>query len=334
MAFPLVPPANFECVTPPSTPRKDSFSTPLRLKTAQKLIQEQELAKYSPAGKGFKQAVEDGLGVLRDVATPKPFKRKKGSELIDEVYHQLEPTGLDRLTPEFHEVTAKAIEEDGLSNTGMKIIAVASQAMQQSPLRVVHLRHLTTLDDKVGGYHLHLPNSPVPIEVLAVNPLTRIRFALVGGKKKSSLFPEGTDKQQVIEMANSPCSIKIAEEGNRILRLTRYGYVIEAYIRDQISIRSAFPIFFYAEFGSEEKYNLTEDCSVFSDEVLNAAFDSRAKINYRIKLDDHIESLIIDIAPVFEERTKVSKGILIKFDRAAVPELEQIFINEEEKQSI
>ncbi len=317
--------------TPPQSPRSprnaapsSSFRTPEKLKEAQIVIREQGLVMNSPGDRAFKRTVEEGLQVLQDDKTPSPFKKRKGAEMMSRVYDELEPTGLDRSSLKFHEETSRVILDEGLSRTGTKIVSVAAKAMQKSPYKVVNVSHLNRLE-KTGGYHLHLPNSPVSINVIATNPVTQIRFAIVDGKKTSTIFPDGTSSQDVIEMVNG--SRKIAEEENRTLRMTSHGYVIECYNRDHILNVSTFPVFFYAEFGSAEMYQLVDGCSVSLDEVVNAACDPRAKIAYRNVSGKHVKTLILDLAPVFQDRTKVSKGILFRFDRAAIPDcLVPIFI--------
>jgi hypothetical protein len=322
--------------TPPQSPRSpskaapgSSFRTPEKLKAAEAMIHQQGLLRNSPGNRSVKRTVEEGLQVLQDDKTPSPFKKKKGAEMMGRVYDELEPTGLDRLSLRFHEETSRVMLDEGLSRTGTKIISAAAKAMQKSPYKVVNVSHLNRLE-KTGGYHLHLPNSPVPIKVLATNPVTQIRFVIVDGKKSSTIFPDGTSAQDVIEMVNG--SRKIAEEENRTLRMTSHGYVIECYNRDHILNVSTFPVFFYAEFGSAEMYHLVDGCSVSLDEVVNAACDPRAKIVYRNVSGKHVKTLILDLAPVFQDQTKVSKGILFRFNRAAIPDcLARIFIEADKR---
>ena len=167
----------------------------------------------------------------------------------------------------------------------------------------------------------------IPIAVPAENPVTRIRFVEVAETKYSTLFPDGPDEVDVIRMANS--SPKIMEQDNRFLRMTALGFVIECYKRSAIEYSSIFPAYSYHVVEAGERYRLTEEISVSSDRVLEAALaairEKHSKgsdpFSYAIETGGTIGDVIMDLAEAFLPETKVNKGVLFRFSRLETPEL-------------
>lgn len=269
-----------------------------------------------------KKRIRDGTAEMQKLPTEK--RLEIDGRIIDAVSGVLCPDQ-PRGSPQYHEAASRVLKEEGLSSTGGVLVAAAAKL--RSPERVVPMSYLTRLEGKKGGYHLHLPGSVIPIAVLAENPLTRIRFVEVAETKYSTLFPDGTNEEDVIRMANF--SPKIMEQDNRCLRMTAHGFVIECYKRSAIEYSSIFPAYSYHVVEAGDRYRLTESIAVSSDRVLEAAIavirEKHSKgsdpFSYAIEIGGTIGDVIMDLAEAFFPETNVNKGVLFRFSRLETPEL-------------
>ncbi len=309
--------------TPPSSPERNvassSFVTPEKLKKTIGLIKDEEIAYTSPL-KDEKNIVREGLKQLNQL--PTPDKKRKAGEIVDTTLSTLAPSDSSFDSPGFHNRAHKRLKAEGLSGTGRSVVSAARNILTtntNSPRRIIPMSHLTTLED-TGGYHIHLPDSAIPITPLATNPITGISLVMVDGQKKSTLFPEGTTEADVIAIVDN--AETIAKEHNRSLRKTDRGYVIECYVTGPIQFSSLFPVFSFADFEPDQKYVLTENFAIYSRDVLKAAIEAKEdQIRYKTYDGDTLDTVVIDLAPAYQDETNVDKGILFKFDKEQAGEL-------------
>ena len=301
------------------TESSSSSVTPQKLKQTISLIKNEELMHSSPLKDG-KQIVQDGLNELHNL--PTPDKKRKARDILDTTLETISSSDRAFNSPSFHENAKKRLKSEPLSSTGGKLASAARSILMTpttSPRRLIPISHLTTLENK-GGYHIHFPDSETPITVLATNPLTKISLVMVNGQKKSTLFPEGTTESDAIQIVDH--AEVIAKQGNRSLRKTDRGYVIECYARGPIEFSSLFPVFSFADFEPDQKYVLTENFAICSDEVLKAAMEAKEdQVHYKIYDQGVLDTVIIDLAPAYQNETNVEKGILFKFDKKQASEL-------------
>lgn len=310
-----------DAFTPPSSPERNvtssSFVTPEKLKKTIGLIKNEEMVHVSPL-KNEKNIVRDGLDQLNQL--PTPDKKRKAGEIVDATLSTIGDSSFH--SPGFHNRANKRLKAEGLSNTGRSVVSAARHILTtntKSPRRIIPLPHLTTLED-TGGYHIHLPDSAIPITPLATNPITGISLVMVNGQKKSTLFPEGTTESDVIAIVDN--AETIAKQDNRSLRKTDRGYVIECYVRGPIEFSSLFPVFSFADFQPDQKYVLTENFVIYSSDVLKAAIAAKEdQIRYKTYDGDTLDTVVIDLAPAYQDETNVDKGILFKFDKEQAGEL-------------
>jgi hypothetical protein len=312
--------------TPPASPRgkmevnDPSFHTPERLKDAVNSIRRDNLVFCSPDRNG-KQTIAEGMEALHQLSTPD--RKRKASDVMDTVINQIAlgtDQEVDHSSADFHRAASERLQEEGLSETGRRVIRLTAQAMGQSPKRIVSIKHITTLG-RTGGCHVDSLISGIKTDILAVNPCTNVKFALLDDKKLSTLFPPEIRISEVLALANE--SGKIAQQNNRSLRMSPFGFPIEVYTRDNILITSVFPVFFFDHYTPSKTYLLTANTQVSSEELLTAAYDVGAKIAYctRNPQDNGIEAVVMDLASYFEMRTNVNKGVLFSFDRNTAPDL-------------
>lgn len=311
--------------TPKHTSSKDlkgpsasiDLVTPEKLRTTIHLVRDGQLAFYSPMPKD-KTKIDAGLQALHRM-NPADRKRK-AEELLERVYTQYAPDA-EPNSVEFHKQAELTLQEEGISRTAKKIVRESSHILQKSPNRFIPLRHLTKLS-KTGGFHLDYLGD-TNYTPLAINPFG-IRYVRVEDQKNSTLFPKDTTPEQIIQLAQT--AEKIAREGNRSLRKTSEGYMIECCEKEEIAYSTIYPLFFYAEFSPGALYELTQNYSINSKEALQAATEPDAIISYRTY--DHageLEEVFVDVAPIFKENTGIDKGILMQFNRASAPDLFEFY---------
>lgn len=309
--------------TPPSTPERNisssSFVTPEKLKKTIGFIKNEEMVHVSPL-KNEKNIVRDGLDQLNQL--PTPDKKRKAGEIVDATLSTIASSDSSFHSPGFHNRANKRLKAEGLSNTGRSVVSAARHILTtntKSPRRIIPMPHLTTLED-TGGYHIHLPDSAIPITPLATNPITGISLVMVDGQKKSTLFPKGTTEADVIAIVDN--AEIIAKQDNRSLRKTDRGYVIECYVRGPVEFSSLFPVFSFADFEPDQKYVLTENFAIYSRDVLKAAIEAKKdQIRYTTYDGETLDTVVIDLAPAYQDETNVDKGILFKFDKKQASEL-------------
>lgn len=308
------PPEAFDDDEPPSRPpaphaAAGSLDTPDKARAAAQLITDSGLF-ISPDRTG-KQAVESGVQALRAMDTPPRAAAAK--RVMKRIFSQtLSPA--DPASLVFHEQASKKLKAEGdLSDTVQAFLRELLR-MGQDPtfVPVIPLDHLRTLQD-TGGFHFDAGDASHQIQVIAVSA-AGVKYARINGGKLSSIFP-GNDLVQVVR--NIALSQPIAYRGNRELRMTPAGYVIECYKKNAVAYSSVFPIFMYQEFNpAVQEYRLTQAVGIPPAAAVAAAKQLMASGDfYQIKNQAQaVISVIVDIAPLFASQTGIARGILFKFD--------------------
>ncbi len=310
----------------PSRPKRkmDSSSadvTPKKLKAATARIIGDDHLFSSPDRVG-KKIIADGVEALN--AMEASHADEKAQKIMHSVYSHLSKE--DPGTVEFHKEAAEKLRtEGGFSSTGKSFVRGVVKKMKQSPLKVVPLKHMKELE-ATGGFHMEAPDSSHDIEVIAINPETNVKYALIDGKKFSTLFPETVDDEIVVDLVKY--SRAIGKRGNQELRLADPkfgGYAIECYVSpDVVSYTSVFPVFMYEEFGTKPDYTLVAGVRISADEIMAAAQKQLATAEYyeiHDKSTGEIASVIVDIAPAFASQTRIQHGILFRFNKKDAPGL-------------
>ena len=253
------PPEDFDDDMSDGETATAAVSTPERVKKVAAHIAGGALI-VSPS-KEEKEEIDAHLAAIGSKSTP---ERKRIAHELTEVAQQA-LSKKDPATSEYHEEAAGVLKAaHGLSATGGRIMGKLSH--DSTPARVIPFSHLTELN-QTSGFHLPEDDSH-SINIIAINPATKVRYALIDGKKHSSLFPEGTNRNSVSSYVTNGTTV--AKSGNKILKQSR-DYMIECYKNSEMSYSSVFPIFFYAEFDPSREYLIMPEFSIFAGEVMTDA---------------------------------------------------------------
>lgn len=190
-------------------------------------------------------------------------------------------------------------------------------------INIVHIVEGEVDGIRSRGYHFSLNNS-IAVTVRARNPITGVffgRFKLGDGiaEKDSTFFPPSVDSETALVKVIQDAE-KIAQQDNRFLYRTRTDipfYMEKLFQDDGCVIQSAYPLFSYEDFTVGRTFQITEVSALESTEILSALSSLPiVQKHTRYELGD---TVIVDIAPLFQDKTGLSQGIDFRFPRGVFP---------------
>jgi hypothetical protein len=186
-------------------------------------------------------------------------------------------------------------------------------------ISIVNLKHLLDADlrgKKQVGLHFfckenaHLFSN---IKELATNPITGVWCAectLPASKAKvSTFFPKDITTVEALLSVLETSQHVMREENRVLLKVPGKKFLIEMYLRSEVVIWSAFPIFYHAEYQPDVTYQVTDKIKLTSAEVLE--LKKKGRVMY--KTDD---TEVVDIASALSG-SPIPSGIYIFFKKTA-----------------
>lgn len=295
--------------TPPSSPRtspKKVKDTPSPVKTAVKAVREH---KGSPSKLPNGDRVVDGLrSTFRE-----ELDDDKASEVQERVVTLVVSflfKGQDPHSPKGHEYCILYINTLEWAQDFFDVIS-RKHIPCQPIFDIPHLKGEMSPDGKLSGGHFQGPTLQLQSSVTSKQETICGLWSRLGASqpKRSSIFPSSlTPTILISEFSDSPVKVRRANRSIRIIE----GLCVETYHRGVIN-RSAFPIFYYNRFEIDKTYEITEEVSVTSSQILDhvKAMDDTAfpsGINPIEFYNSQTQMCVVDIASRLGIAT-VDKGI-------------------------
>ncbi len=250
-----------------------------------------------------KSIMSRGIARLEKLDTPE--RTKHASVVLENLFRRITPIKDDPSTPEFHRGVVRGCEESPWALPCVSRLCFLSKA---SP--VFDLDHIVEGDGSTGK-HLILPGSPLKdrVRIVHIDPSTQVYCGYIGDKF-STFFPEFFDTEEKLLKMLREVEIVASSGGRQLCRHPEFSFFIERYARDGGFIRSAFPIFFYAEYREGACYHICDGVDLTSEEffrygALSPVVFSLPERGLQIK----------DIGPALEHLTHIPCGIYGAFSK-------------------
>ncbi len=328
--------------TPPSTPgAKDSFKTPEKVKQLAQLFRDEELLNGGDLFGSPAKLVKEIIQLIRSPTklTDTPSKRAY-STAVRKIYRDMSCAIKGENPEDFHRNAFKLISDQPLlKSLANSLISADRKAKHKAidlvpPKEIINIEHLTKVDNQ-RGFHVFSPEDPVQElltnKKISPNGIIYAQFPTDPlnplGKKKCSTFFPPSKGEEIAEMLSDIFSSQepLAKIANRCLYFSpNKKYVIEVFKEGVGVIKSAFPIFHFSPWISDEiDHEIIAGEPPISGEALlieakkaisDYANDFSGKKNNPIRYITEDDSLIIDLAPSLST-LGIAQGIFVQFPR-------------------
>ena len=306
--------------------------SPIKRKRVTKMIDAlQARDPHSDLSPYSKKKVDKGIRAVETLPDSPKKKQRSVSACLTfaSTFHSTTP---EENRVEFHLKAHEIIENcpslKGVIGSTIKIYRNSTHKDTSSPppTEIINIKHIVEADKR--GFHLCLPNDPMQKKlvnkVYSHNEVYHASFRAGPSHqlKHSTFFPLNSVDElvQVIENAQ----LMAIEEQRHLYSVPGKDYLIEMY-RDDATIKSAFPIFYFNKWDAcKSGHSIVRgQAMIFPDDLLEKAKQAVSNfietpgtsnpIRYQIKeLGGKNGSVIIDLAPSYPS-LGVSQGIFIEF---------------------
>ncbi|MBF8262337.1 MAG: hypothetical protein HW387_2 [Parachlamydiales bacterium] len=337
-----IPSATDDFVTPPHTPRApEPKQTPKEIRVMNDTLSAPRTYDPSSLSPGSVGKIERGMNALKDLDTPERIRHSANA--VNSIAFSM--FGNDPTSPPAHRILTHLNPEGVVKQTLQELnknltldLWKTLPAYKILPSCVIDIDHLTGSSRK-GGMHVLFGTAPQlkssvrhPVTGVTCGTWDEVQKDGTTAEKFSSCFPFQTE-QEIIDYALSATPIA-KYEGKKLIH--KKGIHSIAYLRKETVFRpikelyrSLFPLFYYGVFcpSAPQDYLISPDIAPLQGtDIRNAARKIVASCRFVLPSDSQVlfvtlNSLIIDIAPHFQERTGVARGIVMEFPDACFEEL-------------
>lgn len=176
-------------------------------------------------------------------------------------------------------------------------------------INMVHIVEGEPQGNPEKGLHTCMHNA-VQVQVTARQPATGVFAGTFGPNKFSTFFPDTFHTEdQLVQLLQT--AEKVAQKDNTFLYRTTMGgvpfYIEKLFQEKGCVVQSAYPIFYFARIEDPDPFVITDTCQLVMWDILDCLpFDAKL-IKYELG-----EDVIVDIAPLFVDRTGIPQGIYIQ----------------------